>query len=520
MTRGLALLLGFCLVHGLTGAAAAGGPKAKQGSKSATTGSLKLSPADRILTRHLGGACGLTFSADGKIVVSAGLRGDLRLLHVESGKVIRELPGHRAIVRCVRFSPDGTLLASAGQEPEILLWDVATGKLLRRIGKHVGGLYWFTFSADGKTLASGGFDERVGLWDVATGREIRSWSAHTRVAYAVAFSPDGKILATGGDRQGTIRFWDVATGKERGSWEAHGQCVYALTYSPDGKLLASGGGDDTACLWEVATGKLLRRLPGHTGGVVRVQFPADGRTLLTASYQRTIHLWETRTGLEIRRFGDHSGFVWGLAYSPMGWSVSSAGSDCAVVLWDLHTLAPRDGKAVGPDELERWWRDLAGSDAGKALAAVEGLCTAGAAQVLPFLEKRLAPATPPQVDPQSLARLIQDLDSPRYAAREKATRTLKQLGRAAGPALRQALSHPPSLEARRRLEPLVDILDRQQLSPDQMRSVRVVKVLEDSPAPAARKLLEKLAAGFAEDPLTQEAVTALRRRTQAGRAPR
>lgn len=66
------------------------------------------------------------------------------------------------------------------------------------------------------------------------------------------------------------------------------------------------------------------------------------------------------------------------------------------------------------------------------------------------------PAGP--VDHKQVARWIADLDSDSFAARQNATRELEKQGHAAGPALRKAREGQPNLEARRRIEQLLDRL--------------------------------------------------------------
>ncbi len=68
-----------------------------------------------------------------------------------------------------------------------------------------------------------------------------------------------------------------------------------------------------------------------------------------------------------------------------------------------------------------------------------------------------APVVPP--DARQVARWIAELDSPKFPERERASRELEKLGRAAGPALRRALEGKVSAEQRGRIERLLDRLD-------------------------------------------------------------
>ena len=82
------------------------------------------------------------------------------------------------------------------------------------------------------------------------------------------------------------------------------------------------------------------------------------------------------------------------------------------------------------------WADLAG-DARAAHAAVRAFA-ASPGRGVPFLARAVRPAA--GVDPAAFRRLLTDLDSTAFAARERATRALAELGEDAEVLLRRALA--------------------------------------------------------------------------------
>ncbi len=100
-----------------------------------------------------------------------------------------------------------------------------------------------------------------------------------------------------------------------------------------------------------------------------------------------------------------------------------------------------------------------------------------------------------------------DLDSENFAAREKAMRELEKLGESAATNLHKALANKPSLEAKRRIEQLLE----KQNGKDHVRTVRALEALERMGTPEARELCALLARGVAEARLTCEAQATLRR---------
>jgi len=165
-------------------------------------------------------------------------------------------------------------------------------------------------------------------------------------------------------------------------------------------------------VWELASDRAVKVLPGHQVGVMAVAFAHDGTTLAT-------------------------------------------GSSGEILLWDLTGLRKNGRLAelhLSGEELEATWRDLGGTDGPAAFQAFWRL-TASPRETATFLGEHLKPV--PAADPARLARLIADLDSEQFTARDAAGRELEQLAERAEPALRKLLAGQPSPEARRRAEMLV-----------------------------------------------------------------
>ena len=66
----------------------------------------------------------------------------------------------------VAFSADGRLLASAGEDRTIHLWDLTTGQPSGVLTGHHDKVSALAFSPDGSRLASGSLDKTVRLWNL------------------------------------------------------------------------------------------------------------------------------------------------------------------------------------------------------------------------------------------------------------------------------------------------------------------------------------------------------------------
>ncbi len=466
---------------------------------------------------HQGGVNAVAFAPDGRTLATGSWDHTIGLWELPAGHQRRRLKGHSDAVKAVAFSPDGKTLASAAQDHTVRLWDVATGRELQRCLGHDNVVFSVAFSPDGRIVASTG--DVVRLWDTATGKEVRQLRHSGTPVYCVAFSPDGKTLASGSLDQMVI-IWDVSTGKEMRRLEGHQGWVFAVAFSPDGRLVASGdGGDDpTIRLWEVASGTEVRKFPVPPRGTYCISFSADGKTLastgagamVSTSTNQIVHLWEVANGQERGRFRGNGYAISAVAFSPDSTILASGSQDSTAVIWDL-TGFMHDGQLskvrLTPEKLKTRWAELAGVDAAQAWRAIWTL-VASPEQTVPFLHEQLQPAT--ALDAQRIARLIAELDSDRFAVREKAEGELERLGEEAEPALRKALAGRSSAEVGRRVRKLLGRL-ASGLSPDLLRAVRAVEVLEHIGTPEAQDVLKSLAQGAPQARLTQEAKASLER---------
>lgn len=116
---------------------------------------------------------------------------------------------------CAEFSPDGKLLA-AGQGGEtdtgqIHLVDVESGKILRTVSGHRYGACDVKFSADGRFILSSGRDTMVRICQVSDGREVAALGKSRGGQFkdwmhAITISPDQQWVAAA-DIAGLVHVW-------------------------------------------------------------------------------------------------------------------------------------------------------------------------------------------------------------------------------------------------------------------------------------------------------------------------
>ena len=167
------------------------------------------------LTGHTGSVYSVSFSGDGRRLVSGSSDKTVRIWNASSGQLIgRPLKGHTTSVQFVAFSPHGERIVSAQYGGDVCVWDTDMGTLVSGPSKqHAEGTLTVVFtssstnycavSPDGKWIAwcNGGDQMTVEIYDSKTSQLVVTFSDHTDRVYSISFSPDSKqVLSASADK--------------------------------------------------------------------------------------------------------------------------------------------------------------------------------------------------------------------------------------------------------------------------------------------------------------------------------
>jgi WD40 repeat protein len=508
---------------------------------------------------------GLAYSADGKMLTSVSFDGKVIRWDPASGQVRRQLSltdeemvkamGNAMRFNTLAISPDGRFAATGilYSPTTVRLWDLSTGQVACDFeAAKTSGSYGLAFSARGERLAAAGMGKVINVWNAESGREVGNMTYDAQAAGMqsgaprLLFSHGGKMLAVvasyfdpdDGAPGAKVLVLDSASGKElfahhapaanlAGAAFAGGpQVGTAVAFSHDDRLLALPGPGQTVLVVRTESGKENKRLEtsGGFSAISSLAFSPDGRTIAVAhGGQRVIgpggsagtdaprlQLWEVASGTLRMEFKGQQGGINCLAFSPDGLTLASGSADTTVMLWDVtgqHGQAPG---VLNAAELPAEWALLAKLD-GQAAFRAQRKLMGSPVETVAFLKKQMNPARPVAVDENQLLQWIADLDSENFTTRDDANRALEKLGVHAEAALKKARGGKISLEMRRRIDDLVEKLDRGILTPEELQASRAVEVLERIATTEARDLLAALAKGTPPALLTQEAQKALQR---------
>ena len=206
-----------------------------------------------------------------KVVSPIALSPDSRLLAVGTGgpdpgiaiwdiakdRLATSLKTHGECVESLEFSPDGKLLVSSGTDGVVRIRDVATWRTLRKLTlKSDSTIFAMSPSKEDRIVAIAQWDDAIVLWNYDSGERVRKFVRQPQPVESMVFSPDGRMLITGASwltrippgqperagaraRERQVLVWDVHTGQVLASVPSHVGDVRGLACSPTGSVFAT-----------------------------------------------------------------------------------------------------------------------------------------------------------------------------------------------------------------------------------------------------------------------------------------
>ncbi|CAG8442794.1 7967_t:CDS:10 [Ambispora gerdemannii] len=144
--------------------------------------------------RHDRSITGLTSDPLNRYIVSSSLDGTVKIWDFTSTEVINTIyiSSPITILKC---QTESNLLAIASDDFTIRVIDVDTRKIVRAFSGHRNRITDLTFSHDGRWIISSSLDSTIRTWDLPSGHMVDIFRVDS-VATSVSFSPTGDFLAT------------------------------------------------------------------------------------------------------------------------------------------------------------------------------------------------------------------------------------------------------------------------------------------------------------------------------------
>jgi WD40 repeat protein len=219
--------------------------------------------------RGAGFVTSMAISPDGELVGLGRLGSVSVVLHKKSGRLAYDLPNNGQ-EHSLTFSPDGKTLISALKGAIVQSYDAANGKKLGSFDLNGEEAICVRSSPDGKQIAVGVSDGSVRLLAADLSKQLRSLEVSTdkERVQALAYPAKADLLAAATTTK--VRLFEASSGKQLQEWGKDELRVSCIALSPDGKLLAVGyGGEHNVKgdfrggyvnIWDTATGRLVKKL--------------------------------------------------------------------------------------------------------------------------------------------------------------------------------------------------------------------------------------------------------------------
>jgi len=253
----------------------------------------------------------VSFSPDDKQVAIGG-RGQSLVTMYDMTTFTKqfELKGHTGDLTGLSFSHDGKCLVTASDDNTAGIWCASTGQLLHRLTVQSDIVLSACFNHDDSLVATGSFAGKVNVYDAKTGKCVRAYKGQLdHHVTALCFNGDGTDLASA-DRDGIMTLWDVNTGQVTDYFKAHDRKINTVACSHTNvNNFVTASNDGTACIWDTRGSrrkvKSTRkdqepRLPSSIFLVDDKRMkaaafrPSDDQYVVTAGYDTTkpVCLWD------------------------------------------------------------------------------------------------------------------------------------------------------------------------------------------------------------------------------------
>ena len=292
----------------------------------------------------------VTFSPNGKLIVSAGSDRTLRIWDAESGEQIgKPFRKHIGRINHVAFNPhDREQFVSASSDGEILIWNAKDSLPILRPNKYKkrrwlrSGVNSVEYSRDGKYIVSAHSDGTLQLWNAVNGVPLgQPLKGHDKQVTSVRFSPNGKRFASA-SLDGTVRIWNAETEKAFGQRLARDKKgVNHIVFSRDGKRYVSAHQDSSLRIWDTENDTLIgipiegRKGPVH---ISSFDFSPDGKQFVTGSQDGTLLIWNAENSQPVGEpLTGHKQKILYATHSSDGKHIVSVSSDGMLRQWDAKT---------------------------------------------------------------------------------------------------------------------------------------------------------------------------------------
>jgi U3 small nucleolar RNA-associated protein 21 len=160
--------------------------------------------------KHSKAVTGLQVDGLNRTVISCGADGKVKFWDFTNGRLLHELDWSLTSLRGIRLHRASDLVALSCDDSSIRVVDIETKKLVRELWGCSGEILDFTFSNDGRWIIAASADSVIRVWDLSTGQLIEALRFRSKPT-ALAISTTGEYLATAHEDSVGVHIWTNRT---------------------------------------------------------------------------------------------------------------------------------------------------------------------------------------------------------------------------------------------------------------------------------------------------------------------
>lgn len=299
-----------------------------------------------LLTGHQAEVFCSEFSPDGRVIATGGMDKEVFLWQVYGEcENFGVLKGHANAVLETHWSPDGSHLYTCSADKSVCVWDPESGKRLKKLNGHTAIVNSMHCTRRGVPyLVSGGDDGTTKLWDLRVRRCVHTFE-HQYQILAVSFDDTAERIFAG-CLDNTVLIYDMRMrDADPDILEGHTDSVTGIDVSKDGNFLASNAMDNTVRIWDIrpfsggGRNRCLRVLRGATHNfeknLLRVRWSPKDAMCAAGSADQNVSIWDMRQLQLAYRLPGHSGSVNEVCFHPKEPIIASVASDRLCYLGEL-----------------------------------------------------------------------------------------------------------------------------------------------------------------------------------------
>ncbi len=198
----------------------------------------------------------ISISPNSRSLAVGYTNGRVSIVNISSRKV-RVLGRHFGVVNDISWSYDGKYIISCSSDMTVRLWHIKTRRV-QVMREHNGIVFAVASHPNRMLIASGASDNKVILWEPKN-NSIKTMDIHNSSVWSLVFSPNGQFLVSaGGEGDNRIILWDYSSGKTI-KIKSHNRGINSIGFSPNGRLLASASVDKYIKIWNIKKQKLIAK---------------------------------------------------------------------------------------------------------------------------------------------------------------------------------------------------------------------------------------------------------------------